>query len=83
MVTLILISATVLLCLNVLAINMYNYIEKQYIQNEKLNLQLQNESLSIEYYKQLAEMDEKQKIMIHDIKNHLLSIKELNKEHKL
>lgn len=80
-VTLILISATVLLCLNVLAINMYNYIEKQYIQNEKLNLQLQNESLSIEYYKQLAEMDEKQKIMIHDIKNHLLSIKELNKEH--
>ena len=26
-------------------------------------------------------MDEKQKIMIHDIKNHLLSIKELNKEH--
>lgn len=80
-ITLILISATVLLCLNVLAINMYNYIEKQYIQNEKLNLQLQNESLSIEYYKQLAEMDEKQKIMIHDIKNHLLSIKELNKEH--
>ena len=47
-VTLILISATILLCLNVLAINMYNYIEKQYIQNEKLNLQLQNESLSID-----------------------------------
>lgn len=44
----------------------------------QMQLQLQKEASSIEYYKMLSEQTENQNILVHDLKNHLQSIAILN-----
>ncbi|MCH5344189.1 MAG: GHKL domain-containing protein [Acetatifactor sp.] len=71
-------SAVFLLAINLLvfAINQYN--RRKNIEFTDMQLLLQKESDSVEYYKMLLEQHENQSILIHDIKKHLQSIALLN-----
>lgn len=77
---LIFISAILLLIINLLTFWFYNYTQQKNYEFTKLQLQLQKEYDSAEYYKMLLKQDEEQKILIHDIKNHLQSISALNEQ---
>ena len=52
---------------------------KKYIETTELQLRLQNENNLSNYYQSLLKEYEDRAILIHDIKNHLQSIRELNK----
>lgn len=74
------ISAILLLVINLLTFWFYSYTQKKNYEFTNLALQLQKEYDSAEYYKMLLKQDEEQKILIHDIKNHLQSISALNEQ---
>lgn len=63
---------------NILVFGFYNYLKLKNSKNTDIKLQLQRESDLSRYYKLLIEQDESQKILIHDIKKHLFSIKAIN-----
>lgn len=69
-----------LLVLNLLVFYIYNYIQNKNYEFTQLQLQIQKENAYTEYYNMLLKHDEDQKILIHDIKKHLMSISELNKK---
>ena len=74
------VSAIFLLTMNLLifGINQYNqYKNREFTQ---MQLLLQKESASAQYYEMLRQQNETQRILIHDIKKHLLSINMLNEE---
>ena len=74
------ISSVLLLVINLLIYWLYNYNQKKNKEHTELQLQLQKESDMADYYKQLIQQDEAQKILTHDIKNHLHSIASLVKQ---
>lgn len=74
------ISSILLLIFNILIFAIYNYSRNKDYEFMELQLQLQKESSSIEYYKMLLEQTENQKILVHDLKNHLHSIAILNEK---
>lgn len=65
-----------------LTVSIYNYVHKKNEEFTKTQLQVQNDSLSIDYYKMLLNQNETQNILIHDIKKHLQSISALNQQHE-
>lgn len=68
-----------IVALNVLVfVNEYQR-RKKYIETTELQLRLQNENNLSNYYQSLLKEYEDRAILIHDIKNHLQSIRELNK----
>ncbi len=67
-----------LLIINILVFYAYNYIQNKIYEFTKLQIQIQKESSYSEYYSMLIKQDENQKILIHDIKKHLMSISGLN-----
>lgn len=73
-------STIILLIINLLIFWIYNYNLKKSYEFIELQLQLQKEYDTVEYYKQLLKHDENQKIMIHDIRKHLQSIAILNEQ---
>jgi len=72
------VSALLLLLLNVIIFGIYHYNQKKSLEFTQLQIQVQKESDSAEYYKMLNEQHENQSILIHDIKKHLNTIALLN-----
>lgn len=70
-----------LLVVNLIFLMLYNYIQKSNAENLALQLSIQKEEADAEYYKTLQEQSENQRILIHDIKNHLRTIEGLAKNH--
>lgn len=76
-------SAVFLLVSNLLVFGINRYNQKKSMEFTQIQLLLQKESNSTEYYEMLRLQNENQRILIHDIKKHLQSIDMLNeqKEH--
>ena len=75
-------SAILMLVINLLIFWIYSYNRKKNLKFTELQLQLQKEYDTAEYYKMLLKQDENQKILIHDIKKHLQSIASLNEQNE-
>lgn len=72
------ISAFFLILTNLLVFGITQYNQKKSREFTEIQLLLQKESDSAEYYKMLLSQNENRSILIHDIKKHLQSIKLLN-----
>lgn len=72
-----LVNVLALLVVNLIFMMLYNYIQKSNADNLALQLSIQREEADTEYYKTLQEQLENQRILIHDIKNHLTTIEGL------
>ena len=75
------ICAVFLLMVNLLVFGINQYNQKKSQEYADLQLLLQKESDSVEYYEMMLAQNENQSILIHDIKKHLQSIKLLNEKH--
>ena len=75
------ICAVFLLMVNLLLFGINQYNQKKSQEYADLQLLLQKESDSVEYYEMMLAQNENQSILIHDIKKHLQSIKLLNEKH--
>lgn len=74
------ISAILLLYSNIVVFWIHEQTIKTQKENMDLQLQKQKSEIDTEYYAILQEQYENSNILIHDIKRHLLSIKELSEE---
>lgn len=74
-------DAVFLLITNLLVFGVHLYNQKKNMEFTEMQLLLQKEANSAEYYQMLFSQNENQSILIHDIKKHLQSIDLLNKEH--
>ena len=72
-----LVNVLALLVVNLIFMMLYNYIQKSNADNLALQLSIQKKEADTEYYKTLQEQSENQRILIHDIKNHLRTIEGL------
>lgn len=71
-------SAVSLLTANLIVFGISQYNQKKHSEYTELQLLLQKETDSTEYYKMLLAQNENQSILVHDIKKHLQSIALLN-----
>lgn len=71
-------SAVFLLAINLLIFGIEQYNRKKSLDFTEMQLLLQRESDSAQYYEMLLSQHENQSILIHDIKKHLHSINTLN-----
>lgn len=69
--TLILLCTALIILTNLIIFFVYSYMQRQSMDYIDLQLRLQRESDNAAYQRQLAEEDENQKILIHDIRKHL------------
>jgi two-component system sensor histidine kinase AgrC len=76
---LITINAFFLLIVNLLIFGLNQYNQKKHLE---MQIQLQKEHDSAEYYKMLIAQNENQRILIHDMKKHLQSIALLNEDNQ-
>lgn len=74
------ICAVFLLMVNFLVFGINQYNQKKSQEYTDMQLLLQKESDSVEYYEMLLSQNENQSILIHDIKKHLQSIRLLNEK---
>lgn len=76
------VTASVILILiwNLLVFGFYSFSLKRNEEFTSLQLQLQREESYEQYQKQLMQEDQNQKILIHDMRNHLQTISILNKK---
>lgn len=79
----IVLGAVLLLTTNLLVFGINQYTRKKSMEFTEMQLMLQKETNSAEYYAMLLAQNENQSILIHDMKQHLQSIATLNdkKEH--
>jgi hypothetical protein len=75
-------SAVLLLVNNILIFAINNRTHKKNLEFTEMQLLLQKEYDSTEYYKMLSQQTENQSILIHDIKQHLHSIAMLNQNYE-
>lgn len=73
-------SAVFLLAMNLLVFGINQYNRKKSMEFTEMQLLLQKESDSAQYYEMLLSQHESQSILIHDIKKHLQSISTLNEK---
>lgn len=78
---LITISVILLLAFNIFLAWFHTSIQEKNQKFLEIQIRLQKEYDTVKYFDALWKQDEKQKVLIHDIRKHLLSIAELN-EHK-
>lgn len=71
-------SAVFLLAINILIFGIEQHNRKKSLEFTEMQLLLQRESDSAQYYEMLLSQHENQSILIHDIKKHLQSISTLN-----
>lgn len=76
----IVISILVLLFINLAFFVLYNYQQRTNAEFLSLQLSMQKEESDTAYYKSLHDQSESQKVLIHDIKNHLQVIDGLAKD---
>lgn len=74
------ICAVLLLVVNLLVFGINQYNQKKSQEYTDMQLLLQKESDSVEYYKMILSQNENQSILIHDIKKHLQSLQLLNEK---
>lgn len=74
------ICAVFLLMVNLLVFGINQYSQKKAQEYTDMQLLLQKESDSVEYYEMILSQNENQSILIHDIKKHLQSIRLLNEK---
>ena len=79
---LITINAFFLLIVNLLIFGLNQYNQKKHLEFTEIQIQLQKEHDSAEYYKMLIAQNENQRILIHDMKKHLQSIALLNEDNQ-
>lgn len=79
---LITINAFFLLIVNLLIFSLNQYNQKKHLEFTEMQIQLQKEHDSAEYYKMLIAQNENQRILIHDMKKHLQSIALLNEDNQ-
>lgn len=72
-----------LLIVNLLFLILYNYLQKANEEYVALQLSIQKEQADAVYYQAMQEQFDNQRILIHDIKNHLQSINDLAKDGKV
>lgn len=72
-----------LLIVNLLFLILYNYLQKANEEYVALQLSIQKEQADAVYYQAMQEQFDNQRILIHDIKNHLQSINDLAKAGKV
>lgn len=73
-------SAILLLCMNLLIFGLNQYDQQKNTAFTEMQMLLQKEYDSAEYYKMLLQQNENQSILIHDIKKHLQTINLLNEK---
>lgn len=73
-------SAILLLCMNLLIFGLNQYDQQKNTAFTEMQVLLQKEYDSAEYYKMLLQQNEDQSILIHDIKKHLQTINLLNEK---
>jgi len=76
------INAFFLLIVNLLIFGLNQYNQKKHLEFTEMQIQLQKEHDSAEYYKMLIAQNENQRILIHDMKKHLQSIALLNEDNQ-
>ena len=69
-----------LLFANIYTVSIYNHSEKINRENLSIKLAMQKDEYDAEYYKMLEEQYERQRILIHDVKNHMQIINGLATE---
>lgn len=69
-----LVNILALLVVNLIFLMLYNYIQKENAENLALQLRLQKGETEAAYYQTIQEQSENQRILVHDIKNHLRAI---------
>lgn len=69
-----------LLIVNLIILMLYTYLQKTNEEYLTLQLSIQKEQADIAYYKALQEQFENQRVLVHDIKNHLGTIDALAKQ---
>lgn len=74
--------AILLFVINILVMYIYYYTQQKSHELINLQIQLQKEYDMAEYYKTLFKQDESQKILIHDIRKHFMSIANLNEQNE-
>lgn len=74
------ISALLLIFLDLVIFWVYQYMQERNLEFTELQLQLQRDADQLSYYENLRQHDEDQRILIHDMKNHLQAINELNSQ---
>lgn len=81
------IGATVCMCAllfaNIYTVSVYNRSEKVNRENLSLKLAMQKDEYDAEYYKMLDEQYNRQRILVHDVKNHMQAINGLATEGKV
>lgn len=73
-------GAVLLLITNLFVLGLNHYSQKKKLEFTEMQLLLQKEANSAEYYEMLLSQNENQSILIHDIKKHLQSIDLLNQK---
>lgn len=76
------ISVFLLLALNIFLAWFHTYIQEKNQTFLEMQLRLQKEYDTVKYFDALRKQDEKEKILIHDIRKHLMSIAELNERNE-
>lgn len=76
------VSVMLLLLLNILVMIVYNHIQKMAQEQLTLQLRMQKEQADTDYYKMLQQQYDNQRILIHDIKQHLQTIQSLANNQK-
>lgn len=74
--------AVLLLLINIFIFYVYHCIQEKNREFTELQMQLQKEYDMAKYYKALFVQNENQQILIHDIRNHLMSIARLNDQNE-
>lgn len=77
---LMIITAFIMLFINIAFVMFYHYLQKIHEQNTAIQLELQKEKNDAEYYMATGNLNENQRILIHDMKNHLAAIGALAQE---
>ena len=75
--TMMTINIASLLIINLLFLSIYNHIQKMYAEQLQTRLRMQKEENDALYYQTLQEQSDSQRILIHDIKNHMHAVKRL------
>lgn len=76
----ILINVFSLLAVNLIFMVLYNHLQKVSAETISLRLSMQKEAADAAYYEALREQSENQRILVHDMKNHLQTIDSLARD---
>lgn len=74
------VNTFILLAANYIILVLYKHLQKSHEENLTLQLAIQREESDAAYYQALQERSERQRILVHDIKNHLCVINRLAEE---